>query len=116
MTGAVVLPDRQDWHCHRAARYPVGSREPSSGAGPVMTTPLWEWSIAWDAEGHSVGLSATRHGAMGALSRALIQAKRPVTGQVLPMLLVEPLHSQSYYLRGWPRHKAFFDGVTIRWR
>jgi hypothetical protein len=94
----------------------AGWHGPDSGVGPAMTTPLWEWSIAWDEGSRSVGLSATRHGAMGALSRALIYGRRPVTGQVVPMLLVEPLHGQSYYLRGWPRQTALFDGVIIRWR
>lgn len=104
------------------------STEPSSNVGPAppaiysdraagctMTTPLWEWCITWNT-GRSVGLSATRHGAMGALSRSLVSRKQSATGQVVPVLLVEPAHEQPYYLRGWPKHTAVFDGVTIKWQ
>jgi hypothetical protein len=96
----------------------LSTREPGSNVGPApcSITPLWEWSIAWDASSSSAGLSATQHGAMSALSRALIHGGRSVTGQVLPMFLVEPLHAQSYYLRSWPRYTAVFDGVSIQWR
>jgi hypothetical protein len=80
-----------------------------------MTTPLWVWGITW-VTGRSVGLSATRHGAMQVLSKALIHGKRPLTGQVVPLLLIEPQHEEPYYLRGWPKHSAVFDGMTIRWQ
>ena len=33
-----------------------------------MIVRLWEWDVARDAQGASVGLSDTRHGAMEALS------------------------------------------------
>ena len=81
-----------------------------------MTAALWEWSVARDTDGGCVGVSATRHGAMEALAKALVRAGRPKTGQVVPVLLAEPLHSPSYYLRGWPTHRAVFDGMVLQWR
>jgi hypothetical protein len=53
---------------------------------------------------------------MEALSRALVGGGQPATGQVVPLLLVEPQHEEPYYLRGWPKHTAVFDGVIIQWR
>lgn len=41
-----------------------------------MITSLWEWSIRRDANGSSAGISRTRHGAMQALAKTLIQAGR----------------------------------------
>jgi hypothetical protein len=77
---------------------------------------LWEWDVARDAQGGSVGLSDTRHGAMEALSRALVQAGRPTHGRVVPVTLRRPTHEPAYYLRGGPERTAEFDGEVIRWR
>jgi hypothetical protein len=77
---------------------------------------LWEWDVARDAQGGSVGLSDTRHGAMEALSRALVQAGRPTRGHVVPVALRRPVHEPAYYLRGIPVRTAVFDGEVIQWR
>jgi hypothetical protein len=76
---------------------------------------LWEWDVARDAQGGSVGLSGSRHGAMLALSKALIQAGRPTRGRVMPVTLRRPAHEPAYYLRGVPERTAEYDGEVIRW-
>lgn len=81
-----------------------------------MITSLWEWSIRRDANGSSAGISRTRHGAMQALAKTLIQAGRPRHGQVIPVLLADPLHDAPRYLRGQPAHTAIYDGRVLRWQ
>jgi hypothetical protein len=77
--------------------------------------PLWEWAVARDAQGGSVGLCITRHGAMEALSRALIAAGHPANGRVSQVKLIRSAHEEPAYLRGFPERKAVYDGVVIRW-
>jgi hypothetical protein len=77
---------------------------------------MWEWDVARDAHGGSVGLSGTRHGAMEALSRALLQAGRPTRGRIVPVTLRRPAHEPAYYMRGIPVRIAVFDGQVIQWR
>lgn len=81
-----------------------------------MITPLWEWSVPRDAEGRSAGISRTRHGAMQALTKTLIQAGKPRCGQVAPVLLTHSLHDTPYYQRGQPAHTAVYDGQVLRWQ
>jgi hypothetical protein len=81
-----------------------------------MLIPLWEWSVTRDADGGSVGVSMTRHGAMEALAKALIRAGSPRSGQVVPIILTNPVQKPSYYLRGWPQHTAIYDGQVLHWR
>jgi hypothetical protein len=81
-----------------------------------MLTALWEWSVTRDADGGPVGVSMTRHGAMEALAKALVEAGRPNRGQVMPMLLATPVQSSAYYLRFWPQHTAIYDGQVLRWQ
>lgn len=40
-----------------------------------MTAALWEWSVTRDTDGGCVGVSATRHGAMEALAKALVRGR-----------------------------------------
>lgn len=68
-----------------------------------------------DAESGPVGVSMSRHGAMEALAKALVGAGRPNRGQVVPMILAEPVQQPSYYLRGWPQHTAIYDGQVLQW-
>lgn len=42
-----------------------------------MVTPLWEWAMPRDGDGGCVGVPMTRHGAMEALTKALIRTERP---------------------------------------
>jgi hypothetical protein len=80
-----------------------------------MIVSLWEWTVTRDADGGSVGVSGTRHGAMAALAKALVQAGRPRTGRVVPVILAGSIHQPSYYLRGFVRDTADYDGTVIRW-
>ena len=81
-----------------------------------MFVRLWEGDVTRDAQGGSVGLSDSRHSAMEALSRALIQADRPTSGRVVPVTLRRPAHEPAYYMRGIPVRIAVFDGQVIQWR
>jgi hypothetical protein len=76
---------------------------------------LWEWSVTRDAQGGSVGLCATRHRAMEALSKALIAAGRPASGRVAQVKLIRAAHEEPTYLRGFPERKAVYDGSVIQW-
>lgn len=80
-----------------------------------MRIGLWEWVIARDAQGGAAGVSATRHGAMQALSGALVGAGRPRRGHVVPVLLARPGYCSPYYLRGPLAGTAVFDGEAVRW-
>jgi hypothetical protein len=52
---------------------------------------------------------------MEALSKALIAAGRPSSGQVAQIKLTRPVHEESSYLRGFPAHTAVYDGTVIQW-
>jgi hypothetical protein len=79
--------------------------------------PLWEWNKSRDSQGsRSVGVSRTRHGAMEALSRALIATGQPASGRVTPISLIRPVHGEPSYLRGIPERVAVYDGTVIRWK
>ena len=80
-----------------------------------MLVPLWEWTVTRDADGSSAGVSRTRHGAMEALAKALIEAGRPRSGRVMPVILAEGVHRPAHYLRGVVRDTAVYDGTVIRW-
>jgi hypothetical protein len=80
-----------------------------------VITPFWEWAVARDAQGASVGVCSTRHAAVQALSKALIASGRPCRGQVSPVTLVRPVHDHPGYLRGSPEYEAVFDGLVIQW-
>src|SRR5580658_4106894 len=56
--------------------------------GEAVRTPLWEWSVARDVVGGSVGISMTRHHATEALSKTLISAGFPSTGWVAQVKLI----------------------------
>ena len=80
-----------------------------------MPIPLWEWVVARDAQGGSAGLCMTRHGAMEALSRALVAAGRPSRGTVAQVKLIRPADDEPGYLRGFPERTAVYDGGVIQW-
>ncbi len=82
----------------------------------MANTPLWEWVVARDAHGGSAGVCRTRHGAMQAMTEALIRARRPRTGHVAQVILTNPPHRPPYYLRCYPEHTAVYDGQAIQWR
>jgi hypothetical protein len=81
-----------------------------------MTVSLWEWAVTRDEQGGSAGVSMTRHGAMQALTMALVRAGRPRSGHVVPVLLARPVNCSPYYLRGPLAETAVFDGEAVRWR
>lgn len=90
----------------------TGGSAPVDGPGRV---PLWEWAVARDSHGGPVGVCRTLHGAMEALSKALIASGRPATGQVVPMRLSRPVHQEPGYVRGLPERTAIYDGRVIEW-
>jgi hypothetical protein len=92
-----------------------GSKDEMGTGEVIVTAALWEWSIPRDAHGGSAGVSMTRHGAMEALSRVLVQAGRPGSGQVLPLTLTGPVRHERHYLRGSPERTAVYDRQAIRW-
>jgi hypothetical protein len=57
----------------------------------------------------------TEHGAMAALSGALIAAGRPARGQVGPVALVRPVREDPLYVREPPERTAIYDGSMISW-
>jgi hypothetical protein len=79
-----------------------------------LVIALWEW--VRDAPVGSVGVSRTQHGAMEALSRALIAAGRPSRGRVAQIKLIRPVYGEPGYLRGFPERTAIYDGTAIQWR
>jgi hypothetical protein len=80
-----------------------------------MRIPLWEWAITQDARDHPVGVSMTEHGAMSALSRALVKAGRPALGTVAPLDLVGSISTGNYYDRYPAVHTAEYSQGVIRW-
>lgn len=82
----------------------------------MVSVPMWEWVVARDADGGSAGVCQTRHAAMLAMTRALLQARGPRTGHVTKVIFTSPLHRQPYYVRGFPQLTAEYDGTAIRWR
>jgi hypothetical protein len=80
-----------------------------------MRIPLWEWAITQDARNNPVGVSMTEHGAMTALSRALIKTGRPAQGTVAPLDLVDAITTEDYYDRYPPIRNAEYAHGVIRW-
>jgi hypothetical protein len=80
-----------------------------------VIVPLWEWAVVRGAACGPVGVSMTQHGAMEALSKALIAAGRPSSGRVAQIKLIRSVLSDPGYLRGFPERVATYDGTVIRW-
>lgn len=80
-----------------------------------MRIPLWEWGVARDMRSNPVGVSGTRHGAMAALSRALVQAGQPARGNVVPVVLIDAAGSEPHYFRFPALSTAIYDRDVIRW-
>ena len=79
-----------------------------------MRDRLWEWVVDRGAENAPAGVSGTCHGAMEKLSQTLIAARRPASGRVVPVALVDGV-SGSMYLRMNPAHTADCEKGVIRW-
>ena len=80
-----------------------------------MRIPLWEWAIAQEMRNHPVGVSMTEHGAMAALSHALIEAGWPAQGTVAPLDLVDSVATGDYYDRYPAVRTAQYARGVIRW-
>jgi hypothetical protein len=89
--------------------------KPAEG-GHVLIPQLWEWAVLRTARNHPVGVSKTEHGAMEALSKALIEAGQPGQGQITQVTLIRPVQAEPTYLRQPPERTATYDGKVIRWR
>jgi hypothetical protein len=77
---------------------------------------LWEWTLARDSLGGSAGLCVTRHGAMEALSEALIASGRPRCGSVGRVKLrVDVVREQDCYERFPPEHTAVYEQGAVQW-
>jgi hypothetical protein len=81
----------------------------------AVRVPLWEWGITRETRNRPVGVSMTRHGAMAAMSRALLETGRPARGSVAPVVLVDAAHSASYYQRLPVVRTAVYEAGVIRW-
>lgn len=68
-----------------------------------------------DERNRPVGLCGTEHGAMTALSKALIAAGRPARGQIGQVTLVRPVQRDALYVREPPGRTARYDGSVIAW-
>jgi hypothetical protein len=80
-----------------------------------VIVPLWEWAVMCDAHCGPVGVCMTQHGAMEALSKALVAAGRPASGRVAQIKLIRSVRADPSYLRGFPARKAVYDGAVIQW-
>jgi hypothetical protein len=80
-----------------------------------MIKPLWEWAVLREPRNRPVGLCATEHAAMEALSKALVAAGRPARGQVGQVTLIRPIQADPAYLRQPPERTAVYDGTAIQW-
>jgi len=81
----------------------------------AMITQLWEWVVQRDERNSPVGLCDTEHGAMTALSKALIAAGCPARGHIAQATLVRPVLTDSHYIREAPERTAIYDGSVIVW-
>jgi hypothetical protein len=89
---------------------------PLKPAACMAQVPLWEWNKTRDSQGsRSAGVSRTRHGAMEALSRALIAAGQPASGCIVRVSLIRTMQEGPCYLRGVPERTAVYDGLVIQW-
>ena len=79
-----------------------------------MGVPMWEWLIAGGACDGTSGLSMTRHGAMDALSRTLIEGRSNAIGRVTRIVLEDGI-SGPFYVRGQSSHTASYDSGVIKW-
>jgi hypothetical protein len=80
----------------------------------AVTAFLWEWAVT-RPRSRPVGVAMTRHGAMQALTKALIHGGQPAAGQIVPLTLTSPLHTEPGYQRGLPERIATYDGQVIQW-
>jgi hypothetical protein len=75
---------------------------------------VWEWAVDQGADNAPVGVSGTRHGAIEALSLALITVKARSSGRVVPVGLVDGAYGFSY-LRFNPVLIANCERGVITW-
>jgi hypothetical protein len=83
--------------------------------GVVVKFELWEWGVRRAMRSNPVGVSMTRHGAMAALSRALVESGQPGRGSVGPVILVREAQSGSHYLRLPVTNAAVCEQGVVRW-
>ena len=76
---------------------------------------MWEWGVMSGGRSNPVGLSMTRHGAMAALSRALIATGRPTRGSVVLLVWTDISQSGPHYLRLPVKHTATHEQGVIWW-
>lgn len=100
--------------CHPPKTGPCRNLAEAGGGETSLVIPLWEWMQ--DAPVGPVGVCRTQHGAMEALSKALIAAGRPSRGRVAHIKLIRPAGEEPGYLRGFAERTAVYDGVVIQWR
>lgn len=80
-----------------------------------MSVPLWKWDVVQAPQGGICGVSGSPHGAMEALSLALIETAG-VLGEVTPVTLTDIVIGYPFYLQSGPKwHAKYSDGV-ITWR
>jgi hypothetical protein len=80
-----------------------------------MLIRLWEWEIVEGARYGECGVSGTSHGAMDALSHALIALEGQGTGRVTPVVLVNAVFGSPSYLRENPECIARYHNGAITW-
>ena len=87
----------------------------SHGGCVVVRVRMWEWGVTRETRSNPVGVSMTEHGAMAALSRALVEAGQPNHGTVAPLVLVDSMRGADYYNRFPPVRIAVYERGVIRW-
>jgi hypothetical protein len=76
----------------------------------------WEWTVERDSAGGSAGVCETCRGAIEALSKALIERRRPGCGSVVPVvLLVGAIREEDQYQRLPSVHTAVYEQGAIQW-
>jgi hypothetical protein len=80
-----------------------------------MCVRLWKWAVVEGACDGAVGVSMTCHGAMEALSRALVASQALALGKVVQIALVDGVWEPLYLWNGPERVAECREGV-IRWK
>lgn len=80
-----------------------------------MSVRMWEWIIDFEADRDAAGVSGSIHGAMHALSLALVQTGGPSTGHVISMLTRDGADGW-HYDRLEIAYTARFEKGVIKWK
>jgi hypothetical protein len=90
--------------------------EHDSHRTPADECLRWEWTVERDSGGGSTGMCETRHGALEALSKALVERGRSGCGSVAPVvLLVGEAREEDHYQRLPSVHTAVYEQGAIQW-